>query len=182
MYVCIHAETPFISLSLSLSPHLSCIHRSISFGNEVWRKRKGCEGCMGGERNKSRPPPTLKMHIHFHTLQRQWGAHTLAAVSPTWPQHTQKHTHTHPTNPKTQPTAKMNACVPFSRCGWKSMPCHIYLHKSRSRICACINSGCGSGLCAFVFVCVRTKLNVTHLKKIIIKKEKHSHVYKKQTT
>lgn len=44
MHVGIHAGNPSISLSL----HLSCIHRSISFGNEVWRERKGAKGTRGG--------------------------------------------------------------------------------------------------------------------------------------
>lgn len=55
MHVCNHAETPLslpfpllsLSLLFSLSLHLSCIHRSISFGNEVWRRGGGVERVRG---------------------------------------------------------------------------------------------------------------------------------------
>lgn len=163
MHACMHpCKDPLhlsLSSSLSLSLHLSCIHRSISFGNEVWRERGRGAGYMGGKRNKF-SPPTLKMHIHFHTLKRQWGAHTLAAVSPICiPPVIGTHTHTGThTPPKTPNTAKMNVCVPFSGCGWKSTPCHIYLHKSRRCMCVCLYTYwlCAWSLCVCFCVSVCT--------------------------
>lgn len=92
------------------------------------------------------------MHIHFHTLKRQRGAQTLAAISPICIPSSRTHTHT---PCKTPNTAKMNVCVPFNECGWKSTPCHIYLHKSRRCMCVCLDTCCLCGsMCLFRCICV----------------------------
>lgn len=98
------------------------------------------------------------MHIHFHTLKRQWGAHTLAAVSPICsPPHTNMRAHTL-THPKRW--MRVSLC---RGCRWKSTPCHIYLHKSRRcmRVCLYTYWLCVPGLCAcvFAFLCVRVYIS-----------------------
>lgn len=165
MHACMHpCRDPFhLSLSLcdppSLPPSLhslSIYHASIGLSASGMRcgERGRGEGYMGRNRNKF-SPPILKMHIHFHTLKRQRGAHTLAALSPICDPPPQPPPHPSHTHNKTLNTAKMNVCVPFSGSGWKSTPCHIYLHKSRRCMCVClyIYCLCAACVCFCVSVC-----------------------------
>lgn len=94
MHACVYASMQRPLPSLSLPPSLSIYHASIGLSASGMRcgERGRGEGYMGRNRNKF-SPPILKMHIHFHTLKRQWGAHTLAALSPICdPPHPTPHT------------------------------------------------------------------------------------------
>lgn len=140
MHACMHPCRDPLHFSALLPPLLSIYHASIglSASGMRWGERGRGEGYMGRKRNKF-STPTLKMHIHFHTLKRQWGAHTLTGLSQICtlqPHHRHTHTQTHT---KKLNTAKMNVCVLFSGCGWKSSPCHIYLHKSRRWLCVSVH-------------------------------------------
>jgi len=156
IYACMYASMqrpPPISLSL----HLSCVYRSISFGNEVWRERKG-RRVHRGKINKF-SPPTLKMHIHFHTLERQWDAYTLAAVSPICarpptlppPRHTQRHTYT-----RKHIIQQRWMHVSQSVGAGENLPLAIFIFIRAEGACVfvLIHSGCVPGHCVFVFVCL----------------------------
>lgn len=102
------------------------------------------------------------MHMNFHTLKRQWGAHTLAAVSPICSPPTNltppyEHAGTHTRIPKDE-------CVcPFAGGAGENLALAIFIFIRAEGACVfvCIHTGCVPGLCAcvFVFLCVRVYIS-----------------------
>lgn len=148
MHVCIHAETPSIPLSLSI------YHASIGLSASGMRCGERGRGrrVHVGKRNKF-SPPTLKMHIHFHTLKKQWGAHTLAAaVSPICAPPPPTSSVTHP------PKHQRWMCVSRSVGVGENLPLAIFIFIRAEGACVfvCIHTGCVPGVCVclFLWVCV----------------------------
>ena len=149
MHACMHpCRDP---LHVALPPSLSIYHASIGLsasGMRCGERGRGAGYMVGGGNKFS--PPTLKMHIHFHTLKRQWGAHTHCCCIPNM---SPLHRHTH--NPKHQIQLRW-MCVSRSVGAGENLPLAIFIFIRAEGACVfvCIYTGSVPGVCVCLFFCV----------------------------